>query len=69
MVTDPATSVVDPWQRCWDVPNLDLMDGSVLPTGAAVNPSSTISALRLRAATHRRDTFAEARRATAAGPA
>ncbi len=62
--TDPADSVVNPWHQSWDVPNLYLMDGSVLPTGAAVNPTSTIGALTLRAASHLRDTFADARRAT-----
>jgi choline dehydrogenase-like flavoprotein len=49
---DPATSVVDQWGRSWDVPNLSIMDGSVLPTGGAVNPTSTIGALTLRNATH-----------------
>ncbi len=59
---DPATSVVNQWQQSWDVPNLFIMDGSVLPTGGAVNPTSTIGALTLRAATHLRDHFAEVRR-------
>ena len=61
---DPATSVVNQWGQSWEVPNLYLMDGSVLPTGAAVNPTSTIGAVALRAASHLRDTFGEARRAT-----
>lgn len=55
MGTDPATSVVDPALRAWDVPNLYVMDGSVLPTGAAVNPTSTIGAVVLRAASALRD--------------
>jgi choline dehydrogenase-like flavoprotein len=38
---DPETSVVNRWHQSWEVPNLYLMDGSVLPTGAAVNPTST----------------------------
>jgi 2-methyl-1,2-propanediol dehydrogenase len=62
MGADPADSVVNPWQRSWEVPNLFIMDGSVLPTGAAVNPTSTIGALTLRAATHLRDRFAEVSR-------
>jgi choline dehydrogenase-like flavoprotein len=37
------------------------MDGSILPTGAAVNPTSTIGALALRNATHLRDRFGDAR--------
>lgn len=58
---DPRDSVVNKWGQSWDVPNLYLMDGSVLPTGGAVNPTSTIGALSLRNATHLRDRFAEAR--------
>ena len=57
----PDSSVVTPWQQAWDVPNLFIMDGSVLPTGGAVNPTSTIGAMTMRAATHLRDRFAEAR--------
>ncbi len=62
--TDPGASVVNQWQQAWDVPNLFIMDGSVLPTGAAVNPTSTIGAMTLRAASHLRDHFGEVRRAT-----
>jgi choline dehydrogenase-like flavoprotein len=61
--TNPVDSVVTPWQQSWDVPNLFIMDGSVLPTGAAVNPTSTIGALTLRSANHLRDHFAEVRMA------
>jgi choline dehydrogenase-like flavoprotein len=61
MGDDPASSVVDQWQQAWDVPNLFIMDGSVLPTGGAVNPTSTIGAMTLRAASHLRDHFADAR--------
>jgi len=50
--TDPRDSVVNQWGRSWDVPNLYIMDGSVLPTGGAVNPTSTIGAMTLRAAKH-----------------
>ncbi len=59
MGTDPAESVVNQWGQSWDVPNLFIMDGSVLPTGAAVNPTSTIGAVTLRAATFLRDRFAD----------
>jgi hypothetical protein len=52
MGTDPATSVVDPWCMSHDVPNLGVIDGSVFVTGGAVNPTSTIAALALRAAEH-----------------
>ncbi|MDX2138233.1 MAG: GMC family oxidoreductase [Chloroflexota bacterium] len=64
MGDDRETSVVNHWHQTWDVPNLYIIDGSVLPTSAAVNPTSTIGALAVRAATHLRDTFASARTAT-----
>ena len=47
MGRDPATSVVDAEGRCHDVPNLYVVDGSTLVTGAAVNPTSTIQAVAL----------------------
>jgi choline dehydrogenase-like flavoprotein len=50
MGTDPATSVVDPWGRSHDHPNLHICDASVLPTSAAVNPSLTVAAQALRTA-------------------
>lgn len=59
--SDPRDSVVNQWGQSWDVPNLYVLDGSVLPTGGAVNPTSTIGALALRNASHLRDRFAEAR--------
>jgi choline dehydrogenase-like flavoprotein len=43
-------SVVDQWCRTWDVPNLLVCDGSVLPTQGAANPALTISALAARTA-------------------
>ncbi len=52
MGTDPATSVVDPWGRTHDVPNLYIFDGSTFVTGGSVNPTSTICALALRATEH-----------------
>lgn len=50
MGSDPKTSVVDPWCRAHDVPNLYICDGSVFVTASAVNPSLTIEALALRTA-------------------
>jgi choline dehydrogenase-like flavoprotein len=50
MGDDPASSVTNLWHQSWDVPNLYIVDGSSMPTCAAVNPTSTISALALRAA-------------------
>jgi choline dehydrogenase-like flavoprotein len=52
MGTDPRTSVVDAYGRAHDVPNLHIVDGSVFVTSGAVNPTSTISALALRATEH-----------------
>ena len=46
----PEDSVVDQWCRSWDVPNLFICDGSVLPTQGSSNPALTISALAARTA-------------------
>ncbi len=46
----PEDSVVDQWCRSWDVPNLFVCDGSVLPTQGSSNPALTISALAARTA-------------------
>lgn len=45
---DPRTSVVDTTLKTHDLDNLYIVDASVLPTSAAVNPSLTIAALALR---------------------
>ena len=52
MGIDPATSVVDAWGRCHDVPNLFIYDGSIWPTSSGMNPTATIAALALRCADH-----------------
>lgn len=52
MGDDPETSVVDRYGRCHDVPNLFIVDGSVMVTSGAVNPTATIAALALRTAEH-----------------
>jgi choline dehydrogenase-like flavoprotein len=41
-------SVVDSDQRAWEVPNLFIADGSVLPTQGSANPALTIMALSSR---------------------
>lgn len=69
MGESPESSVVNSWHQCWDVPNMFIVDGSILTTGGVVNPTPTISALALRAAGIIRDNFAElstTTRATAA---
>jgi choline dehydrogenase-like flavoprotein len=50
MGADPATSVVDATSRAHGCPNLVILDGSVFTTAAALNPTSTLQALALRAA-------------------
>jgi choline dehydrogenase-like flavoprotein len=50
MGSDPADSVVDPLCRSHDVENLWIVDGSVFPSSAAVNPALTIAAIALRVA-------------------
>ncbi|MGL4237049.1 FAD-dependent oxidoreductase [Tabrizicola sp.] len=52
MGADPTTSVVDANLKAHDLDNLYIVDASVLPTSAAVNPSLTIAALALRAGEH-----------------
>jgi choline dehydrogenase-like flavoprotein len=46
----PEESVVDSGHRAWDVPNLYIADGSVLPTEGAANPALVIMALADRLA-------------------
>jgi choline dehydrogenase-like flavoprotein len=52
MGTDPATSVVDPFHRTHDVPNLFICDGSSFVTSGRGQPTMTIQALAYRAAEH-----------------
>ena len=49
MGADPEQSVVDASHRHHHVPNLFVVDGSVLPTALGVNPSHTIYGLAHRA--------------------
>jgi choline dehydrogenase-like flavoprotein len=49
MGEDPATSVVDPWQRFHDVENMICTDSSVFPTSTGYGPTLTIVALAIRA--------------------
>ncbi|HEU0300109.1 MAG TPA: GMC family oxidoreductase, partial [Longimicrobium sp.] len=50
MGSDPYTSALDADCRYRGLENLTVVDAGVMPTGAAVNPSLTISAIALRAA-------------------
>lgn len=46
----PADSVTNKWHQTWDVPNLFIADASSMPTGGAVNPTSTLQAMAVRCA-------------------
>ncbi|GAA1245783.1 GMC family oxidoreductase [Kitasatospora nipponensis] len=50
MGTSAADSVVDPWQRCWDHPNLYAVGCGSMPSLGTSNPSLTMAALALRSA-------------------
>jgi choline dehydrogenase-like flavoprotein len=50
MGTDPKTSLVNPFCRTHDVPNLYVVDGSVFPSSSEKNPTLTIMALAARTA-------------------
>jgi choline dehydrogenase-like flavoprotein len=50
MASGPAHGVVDADHRVFGLPNLYVVDGSVLPTQGAANPALTIMALAARAA-------------------
>jgi choline dehydrogenase-like flavoprotein len=52
MGNDPAASVVDPFHRSHEVPNLFICDGSSLVTSGRGQPTMTIQALAFRAAEH-----------------
>jgi len=66
MGTSPDTSVLDPNQRIWGVPNVFCSDGSVLPTQGSANPALTIMALASRLAERMASGAAMAESATAA---
>jgi choline dehydrogenase-like flavoprotein len=50
MGTDADSSVVDADHRAWEVPNLFVCDGSVMPTQGSANPALTIMVLASRLA-------------------
>ncbi len=50
MGSNPERSVVDADHRAWEVPNLLIADGSVMPTQGSANPALTIMALSSRLA-------------------
>jgi choline dehydrogenase-like flavoprotein len=48
--SDPATSVLDPSCKAWELDNLYVVDASFFPSSAAMNPCLTIAAQALRVA-------------------
>lgn len=52
MGDDPKTSVLDPFNQCWDTQGLYVTDGSAFPSQGAQNPTLTIMALTARACDH-----------------
>jgi choline dehydrogenase-like flavoprotein len=59
--TDPAHAPLDPHCRAFDLDNLHVVDASVFPSSAAVNPTLTIVALALRVADQIRPSTAGSR--------
>lgn len=51
---DPGDSVLDPFCRAHDHPNLFVVDAGFMPSSAAVNPALTIAAQALRVGDHLR---------------
>ena len=52
MGSDPAKSVLNSFNQCWDVDNLFVTDGSSFPSCGTVGPALTIMALTARACEH-----------------
>jgi choline dehydrogenase-like flavoprotein len=52
MGNDPQNSVIDRWNRCHDVSNLLIVDGSSFVSSSCVNPAATIAAIAARAIDH-----------------
>ena len=50
-----SDGAVDPWGRSWDVENLYVADGSILPSSLGVNPQLTVMAMATRIAWHLRE--------------
>lgn len=59
MGDDPETSVTNQWGQCWEARNVVVIDGSLMPTGGAINPTSTIGSVALRCADHLATNFSD----------
>lgn len=49
MGDDPSSSVLDPFNQCWEAPNVYVVDGAAFPSEGIQNPTLTILALTARA--------------------
>jgi choline dehydrogenase-like flavoprotein len=52
MGSDPAKSVLDPHNQCWEAKGLYVTDGACFPSQGTQNPTLTILALTARACDH-----------------
>ena len=52
MGSDAKSSVLDPTCKAWELDNLYVVDASVFPSSAAVNPTLTIVANAMRTGDH-----------------
>jgi choline dehydrogenase-like flavoprotein len=48
MGEDPRTSVLNPFNQCWDAKNVFVTDGASFPSGCSQNITLTIMALTVR---------------------
>ncbi len=68
MGSDPANSVLDPYNQCWDAKGLYVTDGACFPSQGSQNPTLTILALTARACDHALRANSLAARTTAFQP-
>ena len=61
MGSDPASSVLDPHNQCWDAQGLYVTDGACFPSQGSQNPTLTILALTARACDHAVRTMRDSR--------
>lgn len=59
MGNSPVDSVTNKWNQTWQVPNLFIADASSLVTSGAVNPTSTVQAIAVRAAEYIKRRFGD----------
>ncbi len=55
MGVSPTSSVVDPFGQSWEVRDLFIADGSIIPTSLGVNPQLSIMSMATRIAWHLRE--------------